>query len=240
MQSKSTRVTFVQGWTLINLKNKMKRLLLSLLVICAGCVTTMAQVPYFGATVGEGNVFGYTSVKVRPGQNAMEDYTTLQFGVTDWFSIGTDIYASKETVDHGLYARVGWKWNQWISAGSQVCYQSNLRDNYLFSNVNAGIFLNGDILENGCLFWTSNTWLTFYQDGNCTYKQWWYLGSNIHINKSQSLVPMIGLIHSWKFEQPADLAIGAYYVYKKYSFYLWGNDFLADHPRLTIALDFTF
>ena len=36
------------------------------------------------------------------------------------------------------------------------------------------------------------------------------------------------------------LAIGAYYVYKKYSFYIWGNDFFSSHPRGTVALDFSF
>lgn len=212
----------------------------SLLVLMSLTITLSAQVPYFGATVGKCKVFGYTSLKIRPGQNAMEDYTTLQFGITDYFSVGTDIYASNGVVDHGLYARVGKTWCKWFSAGVQVTYQSNLRDNYKFSNVNTGVFMNGNILENGNLFWTSNTWLTFNHDGNHSYKQWWYLGSNIRFDENNSLVPMVGLIHSWRFEQPADLAVGAYYVYKKYSFYLWGNDFFTEYPRLTVAVDFTF
>ena len=72
------------------------------------------------------------------------------------------------------------------------------------------------------------------------YKQWWYLGSNIKFNQSNSLVPMVGIIHSWKFDEDIDLAIGAYYVYKKYSFYIWGNDFFSSHTRATVALDFSF
>lgn len=217
----------------------MKKGILSV-IFCVIAFNAFAQVPYFGSTVGKEKVFGYTSVKLRPGQNALENYTTLQFGVTDGFSVGTDLYANKETVDNGLYARVGWKWNQWISTGTQVCYQSNLCDNYKFSNVNTGFFLNGDILKSGYLFWTSNTWLTFNQDGNHAYKQWSYFGSNIKFNENHSLVPMVGLIYSWKFDQPADLAVGAYYVYKKYSFYIWGNGFFTDYPRLTLAVDFTF
>ena len=63
--------------------------------------------------------------------------------------------------------------------------------------------------------------------------------NNIKFDENNSLVPMVGLIHCWKFDQPADLAVGAYYVYKKYSFYLWGNDFFTDYPRLTVAVDFT-
>lgn len=34
-------------------------------------------------------------------------------------------------------------------------------------------------------------------------------------------------------------AVGFYWVYKKYSFYLWGNDFFTKHPRMTVAVDFT-
>ena len=199
-----------------------------------------AQVPYFGATVGRDKVFGYTSVKFRPGQNTMEDYTIIQFGVTDWLSLGTDLYTDKNTANHGLYARIGKVWNQWINTGTQVCWQSDLKDNYKYSNINVGFFLNGDILKNGLLFWTSNTWLTFNNGGNHMYKQWWYLGSNIKFNQSNSLVPMVGIIHSWEFDEDIDLAIGAYYVYKKYSFYIWGNDFFSSHPRGTVALDFSF
>lgn len=51
---------------------------------------------------------------------------------------------------------------------------------------------------------------------------------------------MVGIIHSWEFDEDIDLAIGAYYVYKKYSFYIWGNDFFSSHPRGTVALDFSF
>ena len=117
----------------------------SVFVLSFVTMTISAQVPYFGATVGEGKVFGYSSLKFRPKQNAQETYTTLQFGITDYFSVGTDVYANNGTVDHGLYARIGKTWNKWFSAGVQATYQSNLRDNYKFSNVNTGIFFNGNI-----------------------------------------------------------------------------------------------
>ena len=71
-----------------------------------------AQVPYVRATVDRDKVFGYTAVKFRPGQNTMEDYTTIQFGVTDWLSLGTDLYTDKNTANHGLYARIGKVCNQ--------------------------------------------------------------------------------------------------------------------------------
>lgn len=216
------------------------RKITSITILFFVTIALSAQVPYFGATVGEGKVFGYSSLKFRPGINAQETYTTLQFGIKDYFSVGTDIYANSGTVDHGLYARAGWTWNKWFSAGIQAAYVSNLRENYKFSNVNTGVFFNGNVIENGLLFWTSNTWLTFNQDGNHSYNQWLYLGSNVKIDDSNSIVPMVGLIHSWKFDTDVDLAAGFYYMYKKYSFYLWGNDFFTEHPRLTVAVDFTF
>ena len=79
----------------------MKRILFIFLLSLV-TMALSAQVPYFGATVGRGKVFGYSSLKARPGQNAMETYTTLQFGITDYFSVGTDIYANTGTIDHGL------------------------------------------------------------------------------------------------------------------------------------------
>ena len=132
----------------------MKKVLLFFLLSIIS-ITSFAQVPYWGATVGEGKIYGYTSVKFRPGINAMQNYTTLQFGITDWFSLGTDLSVGKDYSDHGLYARIGKKWNKWISAGTQVSYMSDMRDNYKFSNVNAGLLSNGFILPSGYLTWTS-------------------------------------------------------------------------------------
>lgn len=217
----------------------MKNLIL-IVIFAVIAFTPFAQVPYWGATVGEGKVFGYTSIKVRPGINAMQNYTTLQFGVTDWFSVGTDMSADKNTTDHGLYIRLGKKWNKWISTGMQSSYMSDLRDNYKFSNVNTGLFFNGYILPSGYLTWTSNTWITFNRGGGHVYEHWLYLGSNITFNDKNSLYPMIGIVHDWRLKKAADLAVGAWYTHKKYSFYLWGNDFFKEHPRLTVAIDFTF
>ena len=217
----------------------MKRILTGLFFSVIAC-TTFAQVPYWGGTVGKEKVYGYTSVKFRPGINALQNYTTLQFGVTDWFSVGTDLYADREAVNHGLYLRFGKKWNKWISTGIQTSYVSDLRDNYKFVNVSTGLIFNGFIIPSGYLTWTSNTWMTFNRDGNHTYEHWLYLGSNIVFNEKHSLYPMIGIVHDWKFQQPVDLAVGAWYTYKHYSFYLWGNDFFKENPRVTVAVDFTF
>lgn len=36
------------------------------------CLAAKAQVPYFAGTVGDGKVYGYTSLKVRPGIDQLE------------------------------------------------------------------------------------------------------------------------------------------------------------------------
>ena len=217
----------------------MKRILTGLFFSVISC-TMYAQVPYWGGTVGKERVYGYTSVKFRPGINALQNYTTLQFGVTDWFSVGTDLYADRESVNHGLYLRLGKKWNKWISTGVQTAYVSDIRDNYKFTIVSTVLIFNGFIIPSGYLTWTSNTWMTFNRDGNNIYEHWLYLGSNIIFNDKHSLFPMVGVVHDWKFQSEVDLAVGAWYTYDKYSIYIWGNDFFKVHPRITVAIDFTF
>lgn len=216
----------------------MKKYLLFTICII-NIVGIKAQVPYFGATVGEGKVFGYTSLKFRPGINSMESYTTMQFGVNNYFSLGTDISANSSTTNNGFYARVGYTQSKWFSIGTQITPYFDLKDNFKYNNTSIGLFMNGNITPNGRLFWTSNTWATLTKEGKDPFNQWWYLGGNININENNSIVPMLGIIHSLRFDSDMDIAAGFYYVYKKYSFYLWGNDFFKNHPRITLAIDFT-
>ena len=60
----------------------MKRLITVLIGITI-CAITMAQVPYFGKAPGDKKLYGYTSVKFRPGNNKIESYNTFQYGRTD-------------------------------------------------------------------------------------------------------------------------------------------------------------
>ena len=217
----------------------MKKILLALLAFC-GCLMASAQVPYYGPTVGEHHLFGYHSLKIRPGVNNQRTYTTLQYGINNWFSIGTDLTTGPGEKYIGYYARVGKKVSQWFSAGVQMTPSFDLDNSHKFGYLNTGFFLNGDITSDGKFFWTSNTWYTIYDGSDNTIEQWWYLAGKFKLGKNGSIWPHIGLVHSWEFNQEADLAAGFFYVYKQYSLYLWGNDFFKDHPRLTLAVDFTF
>ncbi len=213
-------------------------LTLFLLLCCVA--TSFAQVPYYGATVGEHRLFGYHSFKFRPGVNNQRTYTTLQYGINDWFSIGTDLTTGPSERNIGYYWRVGKKFNDWFSAGIQMTPSFDLEDSHRFTYNTTGLFMNGNITKDGKLFWTSNTWHTANKDADDTLEQWWYLAGNLPLTKNSSIWPHIGVVHSWEFDYDADLAAGFFYVYKQYSLYLWGNDFFKEHPRVTLAVDFTF
>lgn len=217
----------------------MRRFILTMTVLAISNIL-IAQVPYYGATVGEHRLFGYHSLKVRPGVNNQRTYTTLQYGINNWFSIGTDLTTGPEEKFIGYYARVGKTFSKWFSAGVQITPSFDLDNSHKFAYNTTGLFMNGNITCDGKLFWTSNTWHTANKGADNTLEQWWYLGANLKLTKNSSIWPHVGVVHSWMFDKDLDLAAGFFYVYKQYSLYLWGNDFFKDHPRLTLALDFTF
>lgn len=48
------------------------------------CLNIHAQVPFFAKTVGQDKMYAYTSIKVRPGINAQETYTTFMQWLKDF------------------------------------------------------------------------------------------------------------------------------------------------------------
>lgn len=216
----------------------MKRIIVILVIIISGVLSLKAQVPYFAGTVGDGHLYGYTSIKFRPGINAQETYTTFQYGITNYGAAGLDLYTSNGNAYSGFLIRGGYKVNKWFGIGAQLTPSFNLSDNFKFSYLTTGIYMNGNITGNGRFFWCSNTWITFNDEGKDTFTNWEYIGINIPTKNGQSISPMIGAIHSWKFDQDVDLALGAYYTLKQWNFYLWGNDFFKKNPRLVIGVDF--
>lgn len=214
----------------------MKRLLLSILASFL-VFEVFAQVPYFAGTVGDRNLYGYTSLKIRPGTNSQETYTCFQYGISDSFAAGTDIYAGVNSAYWGFLVRYGAEISPWFNIGAQVTPSFNLNDNFEYSYTTGAIYLNGQITKDGKLFWCSNTWLGFNEGVDNAFTNWEYLGYTINTGKN-SFTPMIGTIHSWKFDQDMDVAIGAYYSIGKFNLYLWGNSIFMKNPRLVIGLDF--
>ena len=217
----------------------MKRLIFLLAVILTAIASTYSQVPYFAPTVGANKLYGYTSVKFRPGVNAQETYTTFQYGIGKYFAAGLDLSTSNSSANSGFLIRAGFPVSKWFSVGFQATPSFSLNNSFKFNYFTGAMYLNGALTNNNRLFWVSNTWLGINRHSSNTITQWLYLGYSIPV-KNVSITPMAGALYSWKFDADADLAIGAYLTLKNFNFYLWGNDILKSHPRLVIGVDFTF
>ena len=223
----------------------MDKKLFILYLICAGIGSSVcAQVPYFAGTAGDGNLYGYTSLKYRTpadttkAYNTLETYTTFQYGITDYFATGMDLYTCNNQVYWGVLIRGGYKVNQWFGVGLQATPSFDLTDKFKFSYATIGLYMNGALIPNGNFFWCSNTWASIARDGSNSFSQWWYLGYCIDFGKHGSLTPMVGCTHSWKFDEQANLAAGFYYSYGYWNFYAWGNDFIKANPRVVVGIDF--
>lgn len=216
----------------------MKKLIVSLTVMLIAVVVN-AQVPYFAGTVGNGSLYGYTSLKIRPGTNGQETYSCFQYGIGDHFAAGTDIYTGVNSAYWGFLVRYGAKISPWIGIGAQATPSFNLNDNFKYSYTTGAIYLNGQITKDGKLFWCSNTWFGLNKNTDNTFTNWEYLGYTFSLKNGKSLTPMLGAIHSWKFDQDIDFAVGAYYSIGKYNIYMWGNDLLKSNPRVVVGVDFT-
>ena len=215
----------------------MKKILFSL-VMALFTFEAMAQVPYFAGTVGDGKLYGYTSLKARPGINAQETYTCFQYGIGNHVAVGTDIYTGVGSSYWGFLARYGAKISPWFGIGGQVTPSFNLNDSFKYSYTTGAVYMNGQITSDGKLFWCSNTWLGFNKDADDTFTNWEYLGYTFSLKNGHSITPMVGAIHSWKFDQDVDMAAGLYYSIKNWNIYLWGNDFFKDNPRIVVGIDF--
>lgn len=202
------------------------------------CLSASSQIPYFAGTVGNNKLYGYTSLKFRPGINAQETYTTFQYGLGNTFATGIDLATSRSSAYAGVLIRYGTKLSDYFSIGGQITPSFNLNDNMSFEYVTTALYMNGNISRNGKLFWAANTWWDINRHSSNTISQYLYLGYNFRFKNGHSITPMIGEIHSWKFDKDADIAAGFYYTIKKWNFYLWGNDFFKDHPRIIIGIDF--
>lgn len=214
------------------------RLRLSFLCLLC-CIFAQAQIPYYAPTTGHGNLNGYTSLKFRPGENRQETYTNFFFGITDYAATGLDLYTCGSEVYGGLLFRGGIMPSRYFGIGLMAAPSFRVDDNMRFSYLTTALFMNGDILDNGKLFWAANTWYTANRGKKDAVDQYAYLGSTIALPRGQSITPMAGVIYPWLFDRDADLALGAYWTVGKFCFYLWSNDLLKSHPRMVIGLEFT-
>lgn len=215
----------------------MKQLFLfAVALLCS--IKTIAQIPYYAGTVGDGKLYGYSSVKARPGINQQETYTTFQYGLGDHFATGIDLYTGLNCAYWGALVRYGLNVSKWFCIGAEETSSFNLNSSLKFSYLTSALYMNGAISADGRLFWAANTWWIVNDGAANTFSNYEYLGYTIRLKNGRSLTPMAGAIHSWKFDQDVDLAAGCYYTFKNWNLYVWGNDFLKSHPRFVVGLDF--
>ena len=201
-------------------------------------VCALAQLPYFAATVGDGKLYGYSSVKCRPGINSQETYTTFQYGLGDHFATGIDLYTGPDCAYWGYLVRYGYSVSKWFNIGAQITPSFNLNNSFRFSYLTNALYLNGTLTRDGRLFWCSNTWWIVQDGADNTFSNNEYLGYSIPLKNGHSITPMVGTIHSWRFDQELDVTAGIFYTIKQWSIYVWGNDFLKAHPRFIIGIEF--
>lgn len=215
----------------------MKKLLL-LVAFLFATATIYAQVPNFASVAGNRKLYGYTSFKFRPGINSQETYTTLQYGIGDSFAAGMDLATGLGSAYIGVTVRYGAKISPYFNLGLQLTPSFDLNNSARYSYTTEALYLTGNITRDGRLFYVSDTWFGLNRDSANTYTQWTYLAYTIQFKNGHSITPMIGEIHSWKFDDRAYLAAGFYYSIKTWSFYVWGNDFFKKNPRIVFGIEF--
>ena len=216
----------------------MKRFNIILCLWLSVSLRTFAQIPYYAGTVGDAKLYGYTSLKMRPGTDHQETYTTFQYGLGDHFATGIDLYTGPDCAYWGALIRYGVKPSKWFNIGAEITPSFNLNDSFKFSYLTSALYLNGAITGDGSLFWCTNTWWIVNDGADDSYSNYEYLGYTIPLKKDRSITPMIGAVHSWRLNQDLEPAAGMYYTFKNWTLYLWGHDFLNSHPRFVIGLDF--
>ena len=217
----------------------MKKIITIAVTLMISIVAT-AQIPYFAGTIPDKEIYTYTSVKFRPGINMQETYTTIQYGIGNWFNTGVDLYTSPGYEALGYTLRFNAVRSNYFNLGFQVTPSFALHDSHKFAYNTTAMYINGSIIPDGRLFYVSNTWWGWNRGNTHTINQWWYLGWYQEITQKVSITPMVGCIHTWKFDSDPTLAVGAYVTYKYFNFYLWTDKWFDKNPRIVIGVDFKF
>jgi len=216
-----------------------KRFFLLLLIVIP--LFVQAQIPNFGTTVGDHNLYGYSSLKYQAKIHNWETYSTLQYGIGRFFQCGVDLSTNNGSSYLGYVVRSGIDISKYFKIGIQLTPSFDLAQNHKFSYTTSAVYINGDITKEGRLFYVTDLWLENNTNGMFTSSQWTYLGYRFNINqKGDRITPLIGAIHSWKFDKAVDLSMGCYFTHKNISLYAWANNILTEKPRFVLAIEFSF
>ena len=105
----------------------MKRFLLLTSLGSLPCGNCKRKFPTLPSTAGDGKLYGYTSLKLRPGINTQETYTTFQYGIGNSVALGTDIYTGVGSNYMGILARYGVSLSKWFNVGAQFTPSFNFK-----------------------------------------------------------------------------------------------------------------
>lgn len=210
---------------------------ISMILLAFAFMSVNAQIPYFSGVPSKGKVYTYTSLKTGLEYSTMETYSTWTYSFTDHIAAGTDMYTWNNSVYLGYTFRFNAFKSKYIGIGAQLTPSFELGNKHQFSYFTGGIYMNGAITDN--LFWVSNTWIGINDGADNTYNNWWYLGYYQELNDKWSVTPMLGLIHSWEFNADPTIGLGAYFTYGKFDFYIWGDRFNYNEPRVIVGVDIT-
>lgn len=212
-----------------------------LLFLSVFSIYVYSQIPNFGTTVGNQKLYGYSALKYRVNADFWETYSTLQYGIGNHFQLGVDLYTNGNTSYIGYIIRGGTKINDYLKMGAQLTPSFDLGIHHKFSYLTSALYINGNLTKDGNWFYVTDTWLENDKYELTSAKQWSYVGHTFDLSgKENSITPMVGAIHSWKFDQDVDLSFGYYYSHKNINLYAWTNDILTKQPRFVVAVEFTF
>ena len=221
----------------------MKKIYLAITMVLVS-VYTYAQVPNFATTVGDNKIYGYSAVKFQPGVNNTCTYSTLQYGVGKDFAFGAD-FATNTSDYLGFVARFGHTFSPWFKTGIHVMPSFDLRDDFEYSYFTGAVYFQGQLTQDGKLFWLSNTWFT-HQDKKLYVDEWFYLGYHFSLENGHGITPMIGALFPWTFDDDLNVAAGFYYSFPKLNVYVWADKFTVKsvndkvNPRVNLGVEFAF
>lgn len=203
------------------------------------CVSGFSQVPFYAPAPGDGNLFGYHSLKFRPSVNFQESFTTFQYGIGKT-AVGLELYTCPTGVYSGYTFRAGLYESNYFNVGVQTSPNFSLTDSHKFSYITSGLYLHGAFEPSGKYYWLSNTLWTVHTDKMADIEHWLYLGARFPLPGGSTLIPMAGTIHSWRFDSVPDISIGCSWAIGHYEFLVWTNNYTGDNFRIVFGIAFVY
>lgn len=215
-------------------------LLLSSALFFGTSLTSSAQVPFYASPPEKGHMFAYHSMKFRPAVNYFETFTTGQYGLGAKTAVGLELYTCPSGAYAGYTFRAGLYENNYFNIGLQTSPTFALGENHRFSYITSGLYIHGAFDPDGRFYWLSNTLWTVHTDKMADIEHWFYFGAKFPLQNGTLLHPMIGTIHSWRFDSVPDIAIGCSWAVGNYEFFLWSNNYTRDNLRLVFGIAFAY